>query len=333
MLPFEHVKREVIVKNNAETSVKFGKNPADRTAKELLNFGIINLDKPDGPSSHQVCAYLQQALHIKKAGHSGTLDPGVTGVLPTALGRSTKVVQMLLTAGKEYVAVMHIHADIQEHKVRETIEQFVGKITQLPPVRSAVKRQLRERTIYYVQILEVEGRDVLFRVGCEAGTYIRKLCFDIGKQLGCGAHMAELRRTKVGPFNESTLVTLQEAADAYWYFKEQGNEKYLRKIIQPMENGAAHLPHIWIMDAAVDSVSHGATIHLPGIAKFETGIAAGELAAVCTLKGELICYGRAQMSSEEMKEKDKGSVLKPLRVFMDTGIYPKMDKASSKLFP
>lgn len=326
MLPFETKKRTVIEKIKAETSDKFGKRPEERTPEELIQTGIVNVDKPEGPSSHEVSAYVQKILHLKKAGHSGTLDPGVTGVLPVALARSTKIVQILLPAGKEYICVMHVHADLPEGKIRDTIKNFVGKITQLPPVRSAIKRQFRERNIYYADILEIEGRDVLMKVGCEAGTYIRKLCHDIGVQLGVGANMAELRRTKAGPFDETTLATLHDLIDAYWFWKNENNDKLLRKVIQPMENGTKHLPKIWIMDTTVDSLAHGATLNLPGIAKLESGIEKDDFVAVMTLKGELVCYGKAHMTSEEMRDREKGIAVTTLRVFIEPGIYPKMER-------
>ncbi|TAL54641.1 MAG: RNA-guided pseudouridylation complex pseudouridine synthase subunit Cbf5 [Nanoarchaeota archaeon] len=326
MLPFENKKRTVIEKIKAETSDKFGKRPEERTPEELIQTGIVNVDKPEGPSSHEVSAYVQKILHLKKAGHSGTLDPGVTGVLPVALARSTKIVQILLPAGKEYICVMHVHADLPEGKIRDTIKNFVGKITQLPPVRSAIKRVHRERNIYYADILEIEGRDVLMKVGCEAGTYIRKLCHDIGVQLGVGANMAELRRTKAGPFDETSLSTLHDLIDAYWFWKNENNDKLLRKVIQPMENATKHLPKIWIMDTTVDSLAHGATLNLPGIAKFESGIEKDDFVAVMTLKGELVCYGKSHMTSDEMKDKEKGIAVTILRVFIEPGIYPKMPK-------
>jgi len=326
MLPFETIKRTVIEKIPAETSPKFGKRPEERSIPELLDGGIVNVDKPEGPSSHEVSAFVQKILHVKKSGHSGTLDPGVTGVLPVALGKSTKIVQVLLPAGKEYITVMHIHDDVAEGKIRDTIKKFVGKITQLPPVRSAIKRQHRQRTIYYVDVLEIEGRDVLMKVGCEAGTYIRKLCHDIGEQLGAGAHMAELRRTKAGPFDESTLATLHDLIDAYWFWKNEGSENYLRKVVQPMENATKHLPHIWVLDTTVDSLAHGATLHMPGISKFETGINVDDIVAVMTLKGELICYGKSHATSEDLKTKDKGIAVVPLRVFIEPGIYPKVER-------
>lgn len=233
---------------------------------------------------------------------------------------------MLLTAGKEYIALMHVHKEFPQSKIGAVMNDFVGKVTQLPPVKSAVKRQLRERKIYYIDILEINGKDVLFKVGCEAGTYIRTLCVDFGKKLGVGAHMLELRRTRAGPFDESTTVTLQDIADAYWYWKNQGNERYIRKVIQPTEAAIVHLPKIWVMDTTVDSLCHGANLHVPGIAKAESGIEPEDLVAVVSLKGELVCYGKAKMKSSEMLGK-RGLAVKAEKVFMMPGAYPKIEKA------
>lgn len=175
-LPFEKIQRELIAKRKSETSPKYGADPNKRETDTLISYGVVNIDKPKGPTSHQVSAYVQQILGLNKAGHSGTLDPHVTGVLPIALGRATRISQYLLKSGKEYVGIMHIHKDIDVQLLQKTVSEFVGKIMQLPPIKSAVKRQLRERNIYYFEILEIDEKDVLFRVGCQAGTYIRKLC-------------------------------------------------------------------------------------------------------------------------------------------------------------
>jgi H/ACA ribonucleoprotein complex subunit 4 len=314
----------VLLKKESSTSPKFGRPPSERTADELITYGIVNLDKPRGPTSHQAADYVKKILGLTKAGHSGTLDPKVTGVLPVALGRGTRVVQALLVSGKEYIALMHMHDYVPEEKVRAVCNEFIGKIRQLPPVKSAVKRQLRTRTIYYLEILEIDGKDVLFRVGTQAGTYIRKLIHDIGKRLGTGAHMAELRRTKAGPFDEATLVTLQEISDAYHYFNE-GNDKYLRKVIQTLESGVAHLPKIWVIDTAVDALCHGASLKIPGISKLDEKVMKGNIVAVMSLKDELVCLAKAQMDSADILAAEKGIAASSYKVFMLPGVYPKID--------
>lgn len=175
-LPFENIKREILIKKQTETNPNYGCEPEKRAVETLINYGIVNIDKPKGPTSHQVSDYVKRVLGLDKAGHSGTLDPAVTGVLPVALGKATRIVQTLLPAGKEYVALMHIHKDVGEDKVKEAFVKFTGKIKQIPPIKSSVRRRERERNIYYIKLLEIDEKDVLFIVGCEAGTYIRKLC-------------------------------------------------------------------------------------------------------------------------------------------------------------
>ena len=321
LLPFEKIEQKILVRKEAETDYKYGCKPEERKTEEIINYGIVNIDKPKGPTSHQVSDYVQKILGINKSGHSGTLDPAVTGVLPVALGKATRIVQTLLKAGKEYIAIMHLHKEVEEQKLRGTINKyFVGKIRQLPPIKSSVKRQLRTRTVYYIDILEIDGKDVLFKVGTEAGTYIRKLIHDTGLKLGTGAHMAELRRTKAGPFDESTLFTLHELTDAYYFWKEENNEKFLRKIIQPVENGINHLPKVWVFDTTVESLCHGVDLKVPGISKLHSSMKINDSVAVMTLKNELIALGTAKMDSKEMMD-DKGIAVTIEKVFMKPGVY------------
>ena len=167
---------------------------------------MINLDKPSGPTSHQVDAWLKEILEVDKVGHGGTLDPNATGVLPIAVGDATRALQVLLSAGKEYIGVMKLHKSTDRNKLLDVCNSFVGNISQIPPVRSAVKRVRRKRRIYYLEVIQIKDREVLFRVGCEAGTYVRTLCVDIGRKLRCGANLAELRRTRVGNLREEISV-------------------------------------------------------------------------------------------------------------------------------
>jgi H/ACA ribonucleoprotein complex subunit 4 len=324
-LPSEKIKREILIKKQAETSSGYGQDPNKREVEELIDYGVINLDKPKGPTSHQVSEYVQKILKIKKSGHSGTLDPAVTGILPVATGRATRIVQTLLKSGKEYIAIMHLHKEVEEEALRKMLKQFTGKIKQKPPLKSAVKRVERFREIYYLEILEIDQKDVLFRVGCEAGTYIRKLIHDIGKKLGTGAHMAELRRTKAGPFNEnSNLATLQDLADAYHFWKEESNEKFIRYCIQPIEAAVQHLPKIWVFDTTVNSLCHGADLKIPGISKLESGIEPDQTIAILTLKDELIATGTAKLASDKILKEEKGIAVLTHKVFMKPDTYPKL---------
>ncbi|MBW2968130.1 RNA-guided pseudouridylation complex pseudouridine synthase subunit Cbf5 [Candidatus Woesearchaeota archaeon] len=326
LLPFEGVKRKILVKKESETSDKYGGDPYNRPMDQHMDMGIINVDKPKGPTSHQVSAYIQKILETKKGGHSGTLDPKVTGCLPVAIGRATRIVQALLVAGKEYVCLMHLHKEVQKADIEKVFKEFTGKITQLPPLKSAVKRQVRSRKIYYMELLDIQGQDVLFVVGCQAGTYIRKLCHDMGKSLGTGAHMQELRRTKAGPFNESTLASMHDLVDAYHFYKTEQNEKFLRHVIQPVENAVSHLSKVWVLDTTVDSVCHGAALAVPGISRLEERIEPDQTVAILSLKGELIALGLAKMTSDKIMKSSKGLAIKTKKVFMEPGTYPKVQK-------
>jgi|TARA_B100001964_G_scaffold242946_1_gene319350 H/ACA ribonucleoprotein complex subunit 4 len=322
LLPFEKIKRKILVKTEFKTDSKLGCKPEERKTEEIINYGVINVNKCQGPTSHQVSDYVQKILHINKSGHSGTLDPHVHGLLPVALGRATRIVQTLLKSGKEYIGIMHLHKDVEETKLKETIKRnFTGKIMQIPPIKSAVRRIKREREIYYFDILEKDGQDVLFVVGCQAGTYIRKLIHDLGQKLKVGAHMQELRRTKAGPFKENSLFTLQDLIDAYHFYKKENNDKFLRKIIQPVENAIEHLPKIWIFDTTIDTLCHGADLNIPGISKLNDQINENDAVAIMTLKEELVALGTATLNSDDILKKDKGLAVKTDKVFMEPGVY------------
>ncbi len=315
---------DYLIKSKSKTNPDYGCDPYERPIEEHISKGVINLDKPSGPSSHEVDSWVKRILHVNKTGHGGTLDPKVTGVLPIGIDTATRVSQLLLPAGKEYVCLMTMHKEMPEDQVYEIFDQFTGKIYQTPPVKSAVKRELRVRTIYYATIYEIKGKDVLFRVGCEAGTYIRTLCHDIGEALGCGAHMAELRRTRAGPFNERNddLVNLHDLTDAYHFWVEDGDESYLRNAIKPMEVAAEHLPQIFIKDSAVEAICQGAKLAAGGISMLSKGIKRKDLVAIKSLKGELVASGIALASTEEIMNADSGLVVDTNKVFMQPGVYP-----------
>jgi H/ACA ribonucleoprotein complex subunit 4 len=219
---------------------------------------------------------------------------------------------------------MKLHGDVSERHVKDVLMEFEDLIYQRPPLRASVKRQLRTRRIYYINFLEMNGRNVLFKVGCEGGTYIRKLCHDIGEVLGCGAHMQELRRTRAGPFVESDgLVTLHDVA--YWFdrWRESGDNSILKKFIQPMEKALELVPKIYVKDSAVDALCHGASLTAPGVVSLETGIRAGSMVAILTLKGEAVALAEAQASTEEILGMAYGIVARIKRVLMPRGTYPR----------
>jgi tRNA pseudouridine55 synthase len=255
--------------------------PADRSPAELLAFGVVNLDKPPGPSAHQVAAWVRDAasdalsdaqasdrarddLEVAGAAHAGTLDPKVTGCLPMLLGDATRVAQAFGEGDKEYVSVLELHADAPSD-LEAIASEFEGEIYQKPPRKSAVSRRLRTREIYDLDVLEVEQRRALLRIHCEPGTYIRKLCHDIGLAAGTGAHMGHLRRTATTPFDDTTLVTLHEFVDALHYWLDDGDESPLRDVLHPAERALEHLPRVTIAPSAAEAVADGAPIYAPGV--------------------------------------------------------------------
>ncbi|WP_296860768.1 RNA-guided pseudouridylation complex pseudouridine synthase subunit Cbf5 [uncultured Methanobrevibacter sp.] len=321
------MKTKLITKSKSITNLEYGCKPEEREISDYISKGVINLDKPSGPTSHEVDSWVKRILKLDKTGHGGTLDPKVTGVLPVGLADATRAIQLLLTAPKEYVCLLTFHSEVPEDEIRRVFEEFTGKIFQLPPVKSAVKRELRTRNVYYSTIYEIKGRDVLFRIGCEAGTYVRTYCHNIGEALGVGAHMAELRRTQVGSFRErENLVTLQDVTDAYHFYIEDGDESYLREVIMPMERAADYLPKVIIKDSAVDAICHGADLASGGVAYISDDIKRGDIVAIETLKGELVGAGNSLFFADEILEAEGGFVVNTSKVFMKPDVYPRLWK-------
>ena len=322
---------QLLVKSQDTANTNYGCDPNNREIKDLLNYGVINLDKPSGPTSHEVVSWARKILDIDNAGHGGTLDPKVTGILPCALGKATRVLSALLNAGKEYVGVMYLHEPFMLKKIEKVFSIFTSKIYQTPPIKSSVVRRLRIREIYYASVLEVNSNHVLFKVGCEAGTYIRKFCFDIGEALCSGAHMLELRRTRVGHFKEDeSLISLQNLKDSYSLYQDEGEEFYLRKIISPMEKIVSHLPKIYVRDTAVDALCHGADLAAAGVCYVDARIKPGLQIVYMTLKKELIGFGIASLDAMKIYKAKSGIVAKTNKIFMERGLYPRWDEIKTK---
>ena len=318
------LERSVVVRTEEVANPSLGTDPLERSLEDYIKYGLIVVDKQAGPTSHEIVAWVKKLLELDRAGHGGTLDPKVTGVLPIGLQESTKVVQALLESGKEYMCVMRTHADVEESRVIEALRLFEGEVYQRPPVRSSVRRRLRTRVIYRIDYYEGDGRNWLFRVACQSGTYIRKLCYDVGEVLGCGAHMQELRRTRSGPFTEADLVSMYDLSEALDLLKEEGDEAMLRRVVRPMEDALGLLPKIWVRDSAVDALCNGASLAMPGVLRLSSGIGRGSMVAVLTQRGEAVALMEAEVSTEEIAGAEKGIAAKPLRVVMRRGTYPRM---------
>ena len=294
----------------------------------LFRRGVFLADKPQGPSSHQVSAWVRDLVGAERAGHAGTLDPRVTGVLPIAFNEATRALDALLAGDKEYVGVMELHQDVPEDRLRAMFRRFTGPVYQMPPLRSAVKRELRVRTIHELDLLERDARLVLFRTRCESGTYIRTLANDLGEALGVGAHLTDLRRTRTGPFPESEARPLTDLQDAVAFWRQDGDDSHLRRLIFPMERLLEHLPKIVLKDTAVDAVCHGAGLAVPGIASMDPRITKGALVALVTAKGEGVALAHAALTPSQVDSARKGVAAATERVLMEPGTYPKGWKKS-----
>ena len=306
------------------TNDEFGSYYDKRTIDNLLSYGLILLDKPPGPTSHETVAWTKRILKIPKIGHSGTLDPQVSGVLPMGLGEATKVLEVLLYGPKEYHAIGRLHSLPSKKEFDNVLTQFRGEIYQKPPQRSSVLRRTRTRKIYELELLEQKERLFLIRVLCEAGTYIRKLIYDIGEVLGPGATMIELRRTRVHQFTEeSQLVTLHELADAFALWSEKKDDSKLLKIIRPIEDALSELKSVVIRDSAVDALCHGAQLAIPGILQATSNLKKDDLVAIYTQKGEVVALAKSLFSIDEIKEKTKGYAFETKRIIMTPNTYPK----------
>ena len=315
---------ENLVKINEDiTNPEYGVYYNKRSIQSLLEYGLILVDKPPGPTSHEVVAWAKRILHLPKIGHSGTLDPQVSGVLPLGLGEGTKALGVLLLGPKEYHALGRLHSLPPKEKLEQTLDLFRGEIFQKPPQRSAVVRQTRTRTIYELELLEQKERLILLRVLCEAGTYIRKLYYDMGEILGPGGSMIELRRSRVHQFSEDNLVTMHQLADGFATWKETGDTSKLTQMILPIEHALSEIKSVVIRDSAIDSLCHGAQLAIPGILEISPGLNQGDLVGIYSQKGEIVALAESLLSENEIKDNTKGYAFQTKRIIMKPNTYPK----------
>lgn len=308
-------------RQESETSEEYGSVPEKRPIEELLEKGFFVIDKPHGPTSNQVSHWVKEELDLKKTGHFGTLDPNATGILPVGVNRGTRVNNALAQADKEYVFEVEFDEEFSEEELSSVLQEFKGTNKQIPPEKSAVKREEREREVYEIELLEAKDDKMLARVRCESGFYVRVLVKQIGEKLDTGAEMIELRRTRQGELDEEDMSTLQDVVDAYHYYLD-GDEDALREHIKPVEAAVAHLKKVAIKDSAVNAVANGAPLGSTGISKLQEGIQEGEMIAIITLKGELVALAEAQMTSEKMFDTD-GTAATLKSVHMDPETYPR----------
>ncbi|KAF8216087.1 pseudouridine synthase [Mycena galopus ATCC 62051] len=318
---------KLLVRSSHFTPLVYGCSPLKRDITSYIKSGVINLDKPSNPSSHEVVAWLRRILRVEKTGHSGTLDPKVTGCLIVCIDRATRLVKSQQGAGKEYVCVLRLHAALPNPAaLPRALQTLTGALFQRPPLISAVKRQLRIRTIHESKLFEFDEKRNLavFWVSCEAGTYIRTLCVHLGLVLGVGGHMQELRRVRSGAMSENDdMVTMHDVMDAQWMYDNTRDESYLRRVIRPLECLMVGYKRIVVKDSAVNAVCYGAKLMIPGLLRYEADISIHEEVVLMTTKGEAIALAIAQMSTVELATCDHGVVAKVKRCIMERDTYPR----------
>lgn len=313
------------MRTNHYTPLPHGASPLKRDIVNYVKSGFICLDKPANPSSHEVVAWIKRILRVDKTGHSGTLDPKVTGCLVVCIDRATRLVKSQQSAGKEYTCIYRLHDSIPVKRIKQELEKLKGALFQRPPLISAVKRQLRVRTVYEMKHIEhdPERNMGIFWVSVESGFYARTICVHLGLMLGCGGQMQELRRPRSGIMAEKDCSTMHDILDAQWLYDNHKDESYLRRVIRPLEALLTGHKRIIMKDSAVNAICYGAKILLPGVLRYEDGIEINEEIVVCTTKGEAICLGIAQMTTATMASCDHGIVAKIKRVVMERDLYPK----------
>jgi H/ACA ribonucleoprotein complex subunit 4 len=293
----------------------------DPVAERLAQGAFLLLDKPRGPSSHQVTAWARDLLGVPVAGHAGTLDPNVSGLLWVGLGPALKLLPLVLEFPKRYIAAVNLHTNVPRRDLDRVAAEFQSPVYQTPPVRSAVRRERRVRTIHRLNILETDGPRVLFDVVADSGTYVRTLAVDLGDALGGGGHLEELRRVATGPFDERASVTLSTLADAVAE-RAGGDPQPLLALLHPIEEVWREFPTLVLKDGAASAVAHGAGLARGGILALPKPFSRGARVALITRTGELIATGVARHDSKEIGSVRQGWVVDETRVFVDPLRFP-----------
>jgi H/ACA ribonucleoprotein complex subunit 4 len=304
----------------------------DPVAARLAEGAFLLLDKPRGPSSHQVTAWARDLLGVPTAGHAGTLDPNVSGLLWVGLGPALKLLPLVLEFPKRYLAAVNLHATVPRRDLDRVAAEFVGPVYQTPPVRSAVRRERRVRTIHRLTVLETDGPRVLLDVVADSGTYVRTLAVDLGDALGGGGHMEELRRVATGPFDERRAVPLSAVADAVAE-RAAGDPAPLLTLLHPIEEVWREFPTIVLKDGAASAVAHGAGLARGGILALPKPFSRGARVVLVTRTGELIATGVARHDAKEIGSVRHGWVVEGTRVFVDPLRFPPRWKKTAPSLP
>ena len=293
----------------------------DAVGRRLEEGAFLLVDKPRGPSSHQVTAWVRDLVRVRVAGHAGTLDPNVSGLLWVGFGPALKLLPLVLEFPKRYIASVVLHGTVPARELERAIAEFTGPIYQTPPVRSAVKRERRVRTIHRLSLVETDGPRLLLDLTADSGTYVRTLAVDLGEALGLGGHMDELRRVANGPFRERDAVPLSTIADAA-AARAAGDPAPLLALLHPLEEVWREFPTIVVKDGAASAIAHGAGLASGGILALPRPFARGARVALVSRAGELVATGVALRGSDEVSRVKHGWVVDETRVFVDPARFP-----------
>lgn len=299
-----------------------GIDPENLSIEQRLASGFILLDKPPGPTSHQIASWVRDLLGLERLGHGGTLDPFATGVLPLMAGKSMKLTKGILKTDKTYIAVLKFAQETNAETLNDVIDKLTGRIYNVPPEISAVKVQVRTRKIYSFELIESTSKQAIVKIACEAGTYIRTIARDMGLLLGYNVELKELRRENSGRFNLMDCVTLQEIADAVWLWKECENSTALEKIIHPTEKLLLDKPYIIVKDSAASALCHGAPLLRPGLIEVSDKLSSGLEVAAFTSKNEVVGIVKMSKGFTEISNETSGEIGKPVMILMEQERYP-----------
>lgn len=309
---------------SAKTNPAHGCNPYDRSLGELLECGVIIIDKPPGPTSHQLTAWARNLLGIARIGHGGTLDPFATGLLTLLCGRATRLTAVLLQKPKRYIAVLRFKDEVDKDRISGLLDSLTGETYNVPPKESAVKVQVRTRVIRLAQLVDVDDASRVFIVSfhCDAGTYVRTLAKDIGLLMGTGCELLELHREGTGGFDDSMACTMQQLTDAAFLWREHDEDRGLARILVPVESILDDLPRIVVKDGAVAALSHGAPLARPGVVSAPKGLPVGSSALISSLKGEVVALATLSVATDSLPGMKTGQVATSQTVMMPSGVYP-----------
>ena len=318
-----------VLDESPSTDGAFGTAPDDRTLEQRLASGFILVDKPAGPTSHQLAAWARDLLGLERLGHGGTLDPFATGVLPLMAGRCMKITNKILKHEKTYIAVLRFRSMPDMETLNATMATMTGRIYNVPPEVSAVKVQVRTRNVHTFELLDTDGNDAVVRIVCEAGTYIRTMARDMGLLLNTPVSLKELRRETSGMFDLDHCVTMDQLADAVWLWKECGQEEAMNAIVHPIEKLLVDVPRCTVKDSAVAALAYGAPLLRPGLVSIPGGLKKGTELLVTSLKNEAVGFVKLKADSDQIATRDSGELARPSMVLMDTEVYPRRWPSSS----